>query len=311
MRRAAALLALGVLATCPRARADDGAPPKRDPNELVLLYLATIGWGGSASFFVDGLAQVSNPYASVTAWAFVFAPATAGLASALPNVIDRAFDRRPGVAQTVTTSMLLGLGEGIALNEFFSNRASDSFHSYAKDAAWAFGASTAGLFGGLAVAGLVRTTRGRAAWVATTGLFGGLFAASVVGAIARPDGYPSPSFDRDGRRDVGLAAAIGGAAGIAGGIATAKWIAPTVLRVHLIDLAWITGTSVAGLACIDRCDAPTTFAAMAAAGGGAFGATLALTSLLPRDDGVPAAHAPMPYASPLPGGFQVGIGGYL
>jgi len=332
MRRAGrgglAALAFALAAACaPDARAGDADNPElpppeplaspaprahRDSSEIVLLYFASIGWAGSASVFVDGVAQASNPYASATAWAYLLAPATGALGVIVPPLVDRAYDRRPGVAQTITTSMLVGLGEGIALNEYFSNRAIDSFHSYTKDAAWVFGGTSAGLATGLVLAAVVHTTPGRAAWVATTGIFGGLFAASLAGVASRPQGYPNPEFDRDGIRNVGITAAIAGAAGVAGGVATASWISPSTLRVHLIDLAWIGGMTIPGLACINHCSPEATFALMGTGGAVGFGSALALTALMPRGSRDDRGVAMLPFASPLPGGgLEVGFGGAL
>ena len=69
--------------------------------------------------------------------------------------------------------------------------------------------------------------------------------------------------------------------------------------------------AIPGAACVDRCDAPTTFALMAIGGGVGFGSVLALTSLLPKKSDVRAPPV-MPYASPLPnGGVQFGLSGML
>ena len=286
--------------------------PKLDPTETSFLYVTSIGWGAELAFFLDGLAQADNVYAKASVLDILAVPAAAGLGAVLPTIIEVAYHRRRGVAQTVASGMMLGLGEGIALNEYFSNRADSSFHTYTKDAAWIFGGTSTGLVVGLVTAGLVHATPGEAAWVATTGLFGGLFAGSIAGAASRPAGYPNPSFDRVGRRDVGITAAIGGIAGIAGGIATAKWLGPSQLRVHLVDLGWIGGMALPGLACIDKCDAPTTFALMAIGGGVGFASVFALTSLLPKNRDAPDAPPILPYASPLPGGgLQIGFGGEL
>lgn len=315
MKRAFAVLAfLAATASIVRdaAASDDEVPaatpprPKRDAGETTLLYLTSIGWGGSMGLFFDGLAQSDNVYARASLLSLGLVPLGAGLGAVLPTIVDLAYHRRRGVPQTLVTGMLLGLGEGIAWNEFFSNRADTSFHTYTKDTAWVFGATSAGLAVGIVTAAFVKTTPGRAAWVATTGLVGGIFAGGLAGATSRP-------FGRDGNRDVGITAAIGGLAGMAGGIATATWLSPSELRVHLIDLGWIFGAAIPGLACIDHCDAPSTFALTALGAGVGFGTMFAITSGMPKDTGKSGAPPTIvPYATPLPGGgLQLGFGGVL
>ena len=280
--------------------------PKRDAGETVILYFTSIGWGGSMGLFFDGLAQSDNVYARASLLSLGLVPLGAGLGAVLPTIVDLAYHRRRGVPQTIATGMLLGLGEGIAWNEFFSNRADTSFHTYTKDTAWVFGGTSAGLVAGLVTAALVKTTPGRAAWVATSGIVGGLFAGGLAGAASRP-------FGRDGNRNVGITAAIGGLAGMAGGIATATWLSPSELRVHLIDLGWIFGAAIPGLACINHCDTPSTFALTAIGAGVGFATMFAITSGMPKDTGKSGAPpAIVPYASPLPGGgLQLGFGGVL
>jgi hypothetical protein len=293
-------------------------PRRRDAAELVPLYFTSIAWGGSITLFVDGLTYAGKPYAGAD-FSVLLVPITAGLGALLPTVIDLAYDHRSGVPQTVATSMVLGLGEAIALNEYFSNRAVTSFHTFTKDASWVFGGLTAGLATGLLVGQFVHTTPGRAAWVTTTGLFGGVFAASLAGAVSRPSDYPSTPFDREGIRNVGLAGAMAGAAGIAVGLSSATALSPSVLRAYLIDLGWMVPTAISGIACM-KCRAPETFTAMAVSGGVGFLASflgtipmkhvgLADPKTLPP---APAEASVAPYAMPLPsGGFEVGLGGSL
>ncbi|HEY1960192.1 MAG TPA: hypothetical protein VGH28_31500 [Polyangiaceae bacterium] len=313
VRCAALLAAFATASFGGDALADDAPPPpKRDAAETSLLYITSMGWGAEMGVFFDGLGQASNVYAKASLVELIAVPATAGIGAVLPTIVDIAYHRRRGVPQTITSGMLLGLGEGLALNEYFANRSESSFHTFTKDAAWTFGGTSAGLVVGLVTASFVHATPGEAAWVATTGLFGGLFAGSIAGAASRPAGYPNPSFDRAGLRDVGITAAIGGFAGIAGGIATAKWLGPSELRVHLVDLGWIAGMALPGLACLDKCDAPMTFALMAIGGGIGFGSVFALTSLLPKHHEPSSAPPILPYASPLPGGgLQIGFGGRM
>jgi hypothetical protein len=284
-------------------------PVRRQAGELVLLYVVSIQWGGTLSLFIDAMAQSGNAYAGVTAAGGLGALATGALGAGLPALIDLAFEKRNGVAQTVATGMLIGLGEGIAWNEYFANRATTSFHTYTKDMAWIFGGETLGLASGLVVAALVPTTPGRAAWVETTGLFGGLFAASVAGAASRASTYNQ--WDREGNRNAGLAGAIVGLAGTATGIATADLLSPSVLRVHLIDLGWIGGAMIPGLACINHCNPSDSFAAIAVGSGIGFATTFLATAWLPKDLGRGAKPPPaMPYAVPTEtGGVEIGFGG--
>lgn len=318
--RAVTLAAIALVATLSasvRADNDDGLlpppPPKRKAGELTLLYMAGIGWGGSIGVFADSLQYTSRPAASADPGVFV-ALFTAGAGCLLPTVVDVAFDKRPGAAQTVTSSMVLALGESIALNEYFSNRASTSFHTYTKDASWIFGGTTAGLATGLTLAALVHTTPGRAAWVETTGLFAGAFAASVAGAIARPPNSLAP-YSGESIRDVGLSGAIAGAAGIAVGLSTATLLSPSVLRAHVIDLGWMLPTAISVVACA-KCPAADTFTAAAIAGGVGFVATFLGTMTLPQvglsSVRPPAGITVMPYAVPIStGGFEIGLGGSL
>jgi hypothetical protein len=281
---------------------------KRDAGEQALFYVASIAWAGGIPIFINGLASQDNAYAQVNLAVDFLVPLVAPIGIVIPPLVDLAYGKRRGVPQTITTSMLLGFGEGIALNEYFSNRASTSFHTLTKDAWWLFGGTTVGMISGLVIAGFVPTTPGRAAWVGTTGLFTGLLAASIAGAASRPSD-PSVSFDREGRRNVGITGAIAGAAGIAFGLSTATLLSPSDLRVHLIDLGWIGGAVISGLAC-NKCGAPDAFAAIAIGSAVGFGATFAATNWLKHDGHPPSLHPVQlaPYAYPTAnGGIEVGI----
>jgi hypothetical protein len=309
---ASLVLALAVTVAAPaRARDDLDAPrdtQHRAAGEQTLLYIASIGWAGMIPIFVDGVGSKDNAYAQVNLAVDIVVPLVAPLGLAIPPLVDLAYGKRRGVPQTITTSMLLGLGEGIALNEYFANRAYTSFHTLTKDTAWIFGGATLGLLGGLAIAAFVPTTPGRAAWVSTTGLFTGVLAASIAGAASRPSD-PTVSFDREGRRNVGIAGAIAGGAGIVTGLSTATLLSPSELRVHLIDLGWISGAVFSGLAC-NKCPPSDAFAAVAVGSSVGFAATFLATLSLKHDGHPPALHAPKfsPYAYPLPaGGLEVGV----
>ena len=281
---------------------------ERGAGEQALLFVASIGWAGSIPIFVNGLASSDNPYAQVNLGVDFLVPLVAPAGVAIPFLVDLAYGKRRGVPQTITTSMLLGLGEGVALNEYFANRASTSFHTLTKDAWWLFGGTTVGMISGLVIAGFVPTTPGRAAWVGTTGLFTGLLASSIAGAASRPS-TAGVGFDREGRRNVGITGAIAGGAGIALGLSTATLLSPSELRVHLIDLGWISGAVISGLAC-NKCAPPDAFAAIAIGSAIGFGATFAATNWLKQDGHPPSLH-PMqlaPYAYPTAnGGLEVGI----
>jgi hypothetical protein len=283
------------------------AKPRRDPGELVLLYLVGIQWGGTLSFFIDAASRSNNPYAAVSPVAYLGALATAGLGVALPPIVDAVYGHRPGAAQTVTTSMLIGLAEGAAWNEYFSNRATTSFHTYTKDMYWIYGGETVGLVTGLTVAAFVHTTHGGAAWVETTGLFGGLFAASIAAAAT-----PATTPNDEQRRNAGITGALAGIAGTATGILTVNALHPSALRVHLIDLGWLGGAMVAGLGCLSGCKPQGTYAAMAIGSGLGFVGTFIATSWLPKDFGKGKPLPIHPYAMPASnGGFEVGFGGSL
>ncbi len=273
-----------------------------------------IEWAGSVPLFIDGMSQPS-PFARAAIGAELATLLTAPLGAALVPLIDHVNHYERGAPTIVSTSMLLGLGEAIAWNEYFANRATSSFHTYRKDIAWIFAGPAVGLATGLVLTRFVKTTPGRASWVATTGLFGGLFAGSLAGAASRPAGYPTPAFDPEGNRNVGITAALAGIAGTAGGIATATWLSPSTLRVHLIDLGWIGGAVIPGLACIDHCKAPDSFAAIAIGSGIGFVSTFIATAWLPKD-GAPRVPRPSdvsisPLAFPIPGGLEIGFGGSL
>jgi hypothetical protein len=203
--------------------------------------------------------------------------------------------------------MLLGLGEGIALNEYFSNRAITSFHTLTKDVWATFGGASLGMLTGFVVAAFVPTTPGRAAWVETTGLFSGVLFASIAGAVSRPSDS-TIGFDRESRRNVGIAGAIAGGAGIVTGLSTATLLSPSELRVHLIDLGWIAGAAIPALAC-NKCAAPDAFAAMAIGSSVGFAATFLATMHLKHDGRPPSLHPTFtPYALPIPsGGLEVGV----
>lgn len=310
---AVAALAFAVTLSAP-ARADDPKPPpRRKAGELTLLYVAGIGWGGSIAVFADAAQYADRPAASADA-GILLAPLTAGVGCLLPTIVDVAFGKRPGAAQTVTSAMVLAAGESVALDEYFSNRASTSFHTYTKDAAWAFGGTTVGLATGLALAALVRTTPGRAAWVETTGMFAGVFAAGVAGAASRPPNAFA-QFGRENIRNVALTGALAGAAGITLGVGTATLLSPSVLRDHIIDLGWMVPAAVAVAAC-SKCQASDAFAAMTVAGGAGFVVAFLATIALPQA-GLSSVRSPTaidlaPFAMPLPtGGFEVGLGGAM
>ncbi len=283
--------------------------PRRDPGELVLLYLVGIQWGGTLSFFIDAASRSDNPYAAASPIAYLGALATAGLGVALPPIVDALYGRRPGAAQTVTTSMLIGLAEGAAWNEYFSNRATTSFHTYTKDMYWIYGGETLGLVTGLTVASFVHTTHGGAAWVETTGLFGGLFAASIAAAATRPTAVTT---NDEQRRNAGITGALAGIAGTATGVLTVNVLHPSALRVHLIDLGWLGGALIGGLGCLSNCKPADTYAALAVGSGLGFVGTFIATSWLPKDFGKGKPLPIHPYAMPSAnGGFEVGFGGPL
>jgi hypothetical protein len=308
LARLAPLAVALALVTPARAQDDDRPHQKRGAGEQTLLYIVSIGWAGAIPIWVNGVAVSDNAYAQANIAADILVPFVAPLGLVIPPLVDLAYHKRRGVPQTITSSMLLGFGEGLALNEYFANRASTSFHTLTKDAWWLFGGTTVGMISGLAIAGFVPTTPGRAAWVATTGLFTGLFAGSMAGAASRPSD-PSVSFDREGRRNVGITAALAGGAGIAAGLSTATLLSPSELRVHLIDLGWISGAVISGLAC-NKCPAPDAFAAIGIGSALGFGTLFAATFGLKQDGHPPSLH-PLnvtPYAFPTAsGGLEVGV----
>ena len=305
--RGGAVLGAAVVLVATAAHAGDivvDSNATRSKGELAQLYVVSIGWAGSAAVFADALQYGDRPYASADFGVFL-GILTAGAGAIIPVTVDAAFGRRPGAAQVVATSMVLGLGEAIALNEYFANRSVSSFHSYTKDAAWVFAGPAVGLVTGFVVDSLVRTTPGRALWVETTGLFGGVFIGSLVGA-AQPG-----TFARESSRDVGLASAIGGFAGIATGIATSRWISPSSLRAYIVDAGFIGGAALPALACVGKCSAQGSFAAIAIGGGVGFTTALLSTAWLPREirGTLPKID---PYVMPVVGGgVTFGVAGSL
>jgi len=305
--RLGAMLGAAIAVVTSTAHADDiivDSHQPRSKGELAQLYVVSIGWAASAAVFIDALQYTDRPYASADFGVFA-GVLTASAGAIIPFGVDTAFGRRPGAAQVVATSMVLGLGEAIALNEYFANRSVSSFHSYTKDATWVFVGPGVGLVTGFVVDALVHTTPGRALWVETTGLFGGVFIGSLVGAAH------TGTFAREANRDVGLASAIGGVAGIATGIATSRWISPSSLRAYLVDAGFISGAAIPALACIGKCSAQGAFAAIAIGGGLGFGMTLLSTAWLPREvrGTLPKID---PYVMPVVGGgVTFGVGGSL
>lgn len=280
----------------------------RRAGEQTLFYIASVGWAGMIPVFIDGVTSADNAFAQVNLGVDFATVLLAPAGLAIPPLVDLVYGKRRGVPQTITTSMLLGLGEGIALNEYFANRATTSFHTLTKDTAWIFGGTTLGLISGLVIAGFVPTTPGRAAWVGTTGLFAGVLAASIAGAASRPSDS-TVGFDREGRRNVGIAGAIAGGAGIVTGLSTATLLSPSELHAHLIDLGWIAGAGIAALGC-NKCRAPDSFAAIAAGSAVGFGAMFAATFWMKQDGHPPSLHPIQvaPYAYPLPtGGLEFGL----
>lgn len=284
-------------------------------DEWAMLYLTSIAYGGSAGMFVDGLAQHGNAYATASLAVALTVPVGAGLGAVGVAVVNGLVPIRRGVPQTVATGILLGLGEGLALDEWSSNRASTSFHTYTKDTAWIFGTATVGLVSGIVVSTVVKTTPGRASWVATTGLFGGVFAGSIAGALSPQSSFGTKGINAEGNRAVGLTAAIAGLAGAGAGLASATALSPSSGRVHLIDLGWMLGTILPGAACAGaKCNTPGVFGAMAVGGGVGFVGTFLLTMGM-RQQGLAEGTDPFqgvtPYVSPTAGGMQFGLSGPL
>jgi hypothetical protein len=321
----AIVAALAPMALPGSALADEDEPPaessptpqraKPTGDEWAMLYLSSGIYGASAGMFVDGLAQNGNAYAGASLLTVLTVPAGIGLGVASVGIVKHFATVWRGEPQTVATGILLGLGEGVALDEWSSNRATTSFHTYTKDTAWIFGMGSLGLATGLVTAATVRTTPGRAAWVATTGLFGGIFAGSIAGALSPETSFGATGINSVGNRDVGLTSAIAGLAGAGIGLASATALSPSTLRVHLIDVGWIAGTVLPGVACASsHCEAPAVFTAMAVGGGIGFVATFIATNWMAKKgltDGTDPFGGVTPYVAPTVGGAQFGLEGPL
>ncbi len=312
MRRALFLATAVVLSSSTTASTAHADPPKskRDStgDELASLYVTTSVYAGTLAVFLEAAPRADNVYASIPPIeAALVVPAFSALGAAATAVVTTMLPLKRGDAEVVSTGILLGLGEGIALNEWSSNRTTESFHTLFKDAAWVFGTASVGLVSGVVIAALTRTTTGRAGWVGTTGLFGGLLAGSIVGAVHR-------SWDRQGNRDVGLASAIGGVGGAALGVVTALAMSPSSLRVHIIDASWTSGMAIAALIALTSHGSKPADAFLAMSIGGTVGFTTSFLGTMGMKKG--QIHDPVdsitPFATPLAGGgFQLGLGGPL
>ena len=215
---------------------DDGltakAAGRRTTDELVLLYLTSVGYGLGTGAWFDVVADVQG---SDIVWApLLLAGASAGGVAALDNVGD---GLKYGVPQSITSGLLIGLMEGVTWTAWNQARVRfDDEWSSETSASVVWGVTTAGAVGGGLVGHYVGTTPGRALWVQSTAMWSGL----VLGMAAGSLGTDNPD-------DVGLlTGAVALNAGALAGILTAGDVSPRAARVRFIDLGGISGALISG-----------------------------------------------------------------
>ena len=300
-------------------------PYARTTDELAFLYVATPLYGFTTGFWLDALITGTDGWSSkATAGAFFSGLGATGLAALTVAMLDSGKKFKYGGAQSITTGLSIGFGEGLAMALWAGNRTESSFSTYRKFTSYVWGFSTAGIVGGSLVAAYVPTTPGRSSWVGSTALAGGLFVGGLAGAFT-----PNATGNNDDNvRSFGLTAAIGGLAGIGVGIFTAPLLSPSIARVRFIDLAWVSGAVLSlgfceaygnsGHGCTER----TAFGAMAAgAGVGFIVGALATMGLKgdPLEDHIPGAVPKeasfldklTPTVMPTQGGVNIGVAGQL
>ena len=308
-------------------------PPKRvrDPytrtnDEMAFLYVATPLYGFTTGFWLDALITGSDGWTSKAngTGAFFSGLGATGLAALTVAMLDGGKKFKYGGAQSITTGLTIGFGEGLAMALWAGNRTESSFSTYRKFTSYVWGLSTAGIVAGSIVAATLPTTPGRSSWVGSTALAGGLFVGGLAGAFT-PNTTPN---NDDSVRSFGLTAAIAGLAGVGAGILTAPLLSPSISRVRFIDLSWVSGAVLAlgfcetygnsGRGCSER----TAFGVMGAGAGVGFLVGALATMGLKRDpieDHIPG-DAPKeasfldkltPTVMPTQGGVNIGFAGQL
>ena len=308
-------------------------PPKRvrDPytrttDELVFLYIATPMYGFTTGFWIDALVTGTDGWSSRSTGtgAFFSGLGVTGLAALSVAMLDGGKKFKYGGPQSITTGLMVGCGEGMAMALWAGNRSETSFSTYRKFTSYVWGLSTAGIAAGSIVAATIPTTPGRSSWVGSTALAGGVFLGGMAGAFT-PQGTGS---NDESVRSFGLTAAIGGLAGVGAGILTAPLLSPSIARVRFIDLSWVSGAVLSlgfcatygnsGRGCTER----TAFGAMSAGAGVGF-IVGALATMGLKGDPI-EAHIPgeapkeasfldkvSPTIMPTQGGMTLGLAGAL
>jgi hypothetical protein len=301
-------------------------PYMRTTDEIAFLYVATPLYGFTTGFWIDALVTGTDGWTSKSsgAGAFFTGLGATGLAALGVAMLDGGKKFKYGSAQSITTGLTVGFGEGMAMALWAGNRTSSSFSTYRKFTSYVWGLSTAGIVAGSVVAATIPTTPGRSSWVGSTALAGGVFLGGLAGAFT-PQSTPG---NDDSLRSFGLTAALGGLAGVGAGILTAPMLSPSISRVRFIDLAWVSGSLLSlgfcsaygnsGRGCTER----TAFGVMGAGAGVGFIIGALATMGLKGDaieDHIPGAvpkeatflEKLTPTVMPTQGGATIGMAGEL
>ncbi len=290
---------------------------RRSADELVLLYVGAVGHGILTGFFVDSLTKNGNPTAGASVAGLLLGAGFAGANVTAVALLDNAHLLRYGVPQSMFAGAMIGLGEGVAWNEWAGNRAKSSFHSYTKDMAYIWTMTTGGAVIGAIAGSAVRTTPGRSTWVYDVSFASGLFAAGLAGAASGDTALKDHSgTSNEANRNVGLSAALAGLGGLGAGIFTAGPLSMSSGRAHLIEAGWLGGSLFAGGLCGAYSCSPTgAFAAMAIGDAVGFVGTFFATIGMKPDP--LSEHEPdkgmsfVPMITPTNGGLQIGLAGSL
>lgn len=288
----------------------------RTTDEMTLLYANAFVYGlGTSAWFV-----LETKPDNVLAAMLPFAGFTVGSVGAV-TLIDRLAPFPRGVPTSLATGLYLGLGEGVWITAVQHARSTRIREATGHDPRWTsettatvlWSMSTLGVVAGGLLGYAREPTPGRVAFTASCTLWGGVLGGALAGAI-----HP---YGPRRNEDTFFAAGMGYNLGLMTGVVLGPYVAPSALRMRLVDLGGVAGGLALGggyaLAAGKDSDAR---AGLGFAAGGALlglGLTWAATSSMA---GVPAKAQPgngsaagavsaQPSVVPLPGGVQAGVAG--
>ncbi len=287
-------------------------PPSRlrTTDEMTLLYANAFVYGlGTSAWFV-----LETKPDNVLAAMLPFAGFTVGSVGAV-TLVDRLAPFPKGVPASLATGLYLGLGEGVWITAVQHARSSRIRDATGHDPRWSsetaatvlWSMSTLGVVAGGLLGYAREPTPGRVSFTASCTLWGGMLAGAVAGAV-----HP---YDPRRMEDTFLVAGLGYNLGLMTGVVLGPSIAPSALRMRLVDLGGVAGglSLGGGYALAAGKDSDARAGLGFAAGGAILG--LGLTwlgtsgmSSAPKPL-VPSVATAQPTLVPLPGGAQAGVAG--